>query len=287
MVEAYVLLNRFIDLLLRPFGPLHPVVSLVTWSAVVGVAAMLIYKYASKQEGIRTAKERIKGHFFEVWLYIDDALVIARSQARIFLNALRYLGYALPPLIIMIVIFFPLFANFETRYAMRPVKPGGEVLVKLMIEGDVEGWQDEVSLTLPEGVEITAGPLRLSRRIMGESAMVVKSRRHEVDYKLSPKYEGVYELEFNVFDKTFSVPLVAGDRFGTRVSPYFTKSAGLALIYPPFKSIPGNVSVKQVEIKYPEASFPFPGWETWWVWPFLIISVVAAIAVKGVFKVEI
>ena len=93
MVSVYIAINRVIDAIMGPMEKLPPLVPLVLWSVVVGVIAMVIYKYASSQAAIKDAKDRIKGHFFEVWLYIDDAPVIARSQAKIMWNALRNRGF--------------------------------------------------------------------------------------------------------------------------------------------------------------------------------------------------
>jgi hypothetical protein len=288
MVSLYIYINKIIDLLMRPMEGLHPLVPLALWSVIVGVVAMIIYKYTSNQDGIHDAKEKIKGHFYEVWLYIDDAAVIARAQLLIMLNALRYLGYALPPLVIMIVIFFPLFANFETRYAMRPVAPGDDVLVKLRLTGHFDGWQD-VKLDLQEGVAITGHPIRFIRKILKDSKGIrqEKSRDYEINYKLRPERAGSHQLRFKAKGESFTVPLVVGGDYGARVPPYSTTSLGTALLFPPVAGIPAKSGVRHVEITYPEAEFPFLGWNTWWIWPFLIISIIAALAVKGVFKVEI
>lgn len=288
MVGLYVLVNKLIDLTLRPLEGMHPLAPLTLWSVIVGVAAMIIYKYTSSQDGIKDAKERIKGHFYEVWLYIDDAAVIAGAQGRIFYNALRYLVFALPPLAIMIVLFFPLFANFETRYAMRPVAAGDEVLVKVKLSGHFEGWEDKVGIEVPAGVKVAGGPVRFIRKVMkSENSVVEKRRDYEVDYKLMPESAGVKELLVTGRGQSFKVPLVAGDDYGRRAAPFAAAGLGTALLFPPLVTVPPDSGVQSVEISYPEADFPCLGWETWWIWPFLIISMIAALAVKGVFKVEI
>jgi len=287
MVSLYILINRGLDLLLKPLAGLAPLWTLALWSAIMGVAAMIIYKYTSNQAGIKDAKEKIKGHFYEVWLFIDDAAVIARAQVLIMGNALRYLGYALPPLIIMIVIFFPLFANFETRYALKPVKVGDEFMVKVRLREHFEGWQNQVSLQLPPGVVMVGHPVRFIRKTMkAPESFEEKSRDYEVNYKLKAENPGRHALSFTVKGASFIVPLEAGESYGIRVPPYVCSGLGLALLYPPLQSIPASADVDRVEITYPAAEFPFLGWNTWWVWPFLIISMIAAFAVKGVFKVE-
>ncbi len=290
MISLYIFINRVIDLAMSPLEGFHPLVPLSVGAVVVGVVAMIIYKYASSQGRIKDAKDKIKGHFYEVWLYIDDAPVIIRSQLRILYNAGRYLLFAMPPLIIMIILFFPLFANFETRYAMRPARPGEDVLVKLRLSKYMEGWKDMVKLDLPSQVEMVGRPLRQVRKVKeSPDSIQVKRFDYLFNYKLKAGAEGVHKLAFEVSGTGFEVPFFCGEEksYGRRVAPYTTRSLGLALIYPPLNALPSQAQVNRVEIEYPEADFPFPGWDTWWVWPFLIISVVAAILVKGIFKVEI
>ena len=287
MVGIYIWINRVLDLFLRPLEG-HPLWALTAGAVVMGVAAMLIYKYTSSQAGIKDAKDKIKGHFYEVWLYIDDAAVIGKAQGQICYHALRYLGFAIPPLVIMIVLFFPLFANFETRYAMRSARPGEEVMVKLRLQAPFEGWQEQEFLALPPQVAMVGHPVRFIRKIQKSPDSVAEKRRDfEVDYKLRPQSAGEQELKFTVKGVSFAVPLAAGQKFGKRVSPAATQSLGLALLYPPLVTIPEPAGVERIEIKYPEAKFSLLGFRTWWVWPFLMISLVAALAVKGVFKVEI
>lgn len=288
MVNLWVLINRAVDLVMAPFSGMHPMWPLTIWSVIMGVTAMIIYKYTSNQDGIIDAKEKIKGHFFEVWLYIDDAAVIAKAQVNILWNALRYLGYAMPPLVIMIVLFFPLFSNFETRYAMRPVRQGEDVLVKVKLSEKWNGWEDKVRLELPDGIKMVGHPVRFTRTIKkSPKSVVILRKEHEVNYKLRPDSEGRLELRLTGKGASFIVPIATGDNYGERAPFYATTSLGLSLLFPPLVSIPEDAGIETVEIKYPEASFPFLGWNTWWVWPFLIISMIAAFAVKGVFKVEI
>ena len=290
MTGIYIALNRALDFSLRPLEGLAPLWPLGLWSAVMGVCAMLIYKYTSNQDGIKRSKERIKGHFYEVFLYIDDAPVIFGAQARIMLNAARYLLYALPPLVIMVVLFFPLFANFETRYALEPAPAGQPVLVKVALSDYFDDWQKQIELTLPAGVEQVGLPVRFVRKRYDDpeaKSRKVTGRDYEADFLLRPLTPGRHELRLTVRGQSFTVPLLAGAGYGLRAAPYATRSLGLALLYPPVAAIPAGVKVSRVQIEYPEAEFPVGPWRMWWVWPFLVISMIAAYAVKGVFKVEI
>lgn len=289
MTGIYIALNRLLDLTLAPFAGLHPLWPLGVWSAVMGVCAMLIYKYTSRQDGIRDAKEKIKGHFFEVFLYIDDAATIAKAQARIMLHAARYLAYAMPPLLIMVALFFPLFANFETRYAMRPLAPGQEALVKVAIKKHFDGWQDEIKLNLPAGLSLAAPPVRFVRKHYENPEArnkKVNGRDFEADFRVRVDRPGPHVLGVSVRGKELQVPLACGS-YGDRAAPFATAELGTALLYPPLAAPPASSPLLRVQIEYPAAEFPVGPWRMWWVWPFLVVSMIAAYAVKGVFKVEI
>jgi hypothetical protein len=286
MVAFYYYLNRALDALLDPVAS-WPLLTLSLSGGVVGVVAMILYKHTSSQGGIKDAKDKIKAHFFEVWLYIDDAPVILRAQAGIFRHAFRYLAFALVPLATMIVIFFPLFANLETRYAYRPLKPGETAIIELQLARPFDDWKREVQLELPDGVTLAAGPVRFIRKTMDPKNIYKEiKRQYVVDYKLRPERAGRFELKFRVQGQDFSLPLLVGADYGHRATPYASTAPGTSLLYPPLVRIPA-ANVAHVRISYPPADFPFLGWNTWWVWPFLIVSMLAAFAVKGVFKVEI
>jgi hypothetical protein len=288
MTWIYSLINRGVDLTLAPFASLSPLWPLALWSVIMGVAAMAIYKYTSSQSGIKTAKDRIRGHFYEVWLFIHDAPVIVRAQAAIMANAARYLGYALVPLAIMMVLFFPLFANFEMRYAYAPVPPGQAVQVELKLRPAGDDWQNLVSLAAPEGVTLAAPPVHFIRKVMDPNNQYKEiGREYVIDYKLRPEKAGKYEIKLTAKGQTASVPLRAGGPFGQRVSPHVSAALGQAILYPSEARWPNNPVIESVRISYPPAEFPLGGHRVWWVWPFLVISMIAAFAVKGVFKVEI
>jgi len=168
------------------------------------------------------------------------------------------------------------------------VAPGGEVLVEVKLTEQFDGCEDQVGLELPDEVKLIAGPARFIRKEPDpKSPYRFLSHEYVVDYKLRPTSEGVFDLKFTVAGKELTVPLVAGQKVGARAPPYEASGLGATLLFPPRAGRPADSMVEHIRIGYPEAEFPFLWWNMWWVWPFLIISMVAALAVKGVFKVEI
>ena len=91
----------FFDLLLWPFGNMAPVWGLLFVSALSGILLLLVYGRISNQAAIRRTKKKIGGLMLEAVLYRRDLAVSLRAQARMFGQAFVYLGYALPPLVIL------------------------------------------------------------------------------------------------------------------------------------------------------------------------------------------
>ncbi len=284
MISVIIFIERIVDLLFYPFESLHPMWAMTLVSVVVGVIALVIYKYTSNQDGIKDAKERIKGHFYELWIYIDELTILVTAQGGIIKNATRYLGYAMVPLAIMLLPIFVLFANMEERYHFRALEPGEETLIKLRLSDNFADWKDKVSLDLPQGLSLAAPPVRFVREI--KDGRKVTDREYEANWKIRADAEGDYKLVFKVDGANITRSLLVGGK-PTRLSPFTTTDLGTAILYPPTEKIPAAAKVQFIEVRYPEADFPFFTWYTWWVWPFLVISIIAAFFLKGPLKVEI
>jgi hypothetical protein len=154
-------IQKIIDLLFVPFSKLPSILGLAFATLLVTACALIIYKYTSSQRGIKKAKEKIKAHFVEVWLFIDDPILILKAQAGIFSQGFKYLGFALIPLAVMFLPVLIFLINCEYRYHYRPFQSGEEFLLKFRLSEQVPEWRNVVSLELPSGLEVTAPPLRI------------------------------------------------------------------------------------------------------------------------------
>lgn len=283
MIQLVVYIQRLIDLVLNPLARLGPAGAIIVSSVGVTALGLVIYKYTSNQEGIKQAKEKIKGHFFEVWLYIDDLALIARAQAGIFRQGGRYLAYALVPLLVMIVPVMLILINLEFRYAYRPLRPGDEVLVKVKLKGSAGAQLPQLRLETPAGVAVAAGPVRISFSEKHSS----RETRLEADWRLRVEQEGVWPLRFWLGESAAAEqPLYAQSDGRRRLDPVRAASFASALFYPPLRALPSASPIQEIRVEYPSAEISFFGWQTWWVWPFLLVMLAAAFLLRGVIKVE-
>ena len=95
--------SRIFDVVLAPFGHRAMWFDLLFWPIVAGIAALLIYKAVSNQKGIADAKRRIMVNLLEVVLYRENVLGVLVSTAKGLAQNVRYLGYNILPMLVMIV----------------------------------------------------------------------------------------------------------------------------------------------------------------------------------------
>src|SRR3712207_353360 len=94
-------INAVIDVWLWIFERFPILVQIFALAIPVTVLALLVYRYVSDQNGIRTIKNRIQAHLLELRLFKDDLRVTLRAQGHILKGSVRYAGYALAPLAVM------------------------------------------------------------------------------------------------------------------------------------------------------------------------------------------
>ncbi len=282
MIQALVYIQRAIDLVMRPFDRLGPAWGILVSSVVVTALGLVVYKYTSNQDGIKIAKDKIKAHFFEVWLYLDDLALIAQAQGGIFKEGGRYLAYALVPLVVMMAPVMLILINLEFRYDYRPFRPGDEFLLKVRLKGFAESQLQNLVLELPPGLELAAGPVRIAEHDRDE-----RSARIESDWRLRVKQAGALQLQFKLGQEPVAQQTVfAGSSARPRLDPVRPSSFWASLLHPPIEPLPANSPIQEISVAYPQADISFFGWNAWWVWPFLVVMFVAAFLLRGLIGVE-
>lgn len=273
-------IQRLIDILFVPWQSVAPVYSLAFGTLLVTVFALIIYKYTSNQLSIRKAKDRIKAHFVEVWIYIDDPVLILKAQAGIFLNAAKYLGLALVPLAIMFLPVMVMLINFEHRYHYRQLYEGESVLLKVKIKSGSQPGLDAFKIELPPTLKLDAPPLRIA----GKNSQGNDYR--EVDYRIKALKSGVHDINLAVGDSRVSVYILADSGSPFRVNPVNAAGFAANFWHPSYSPLKPGSLIERIEIAYPETTIDFFGWKTYWLWPFLILMFVFAFALKPLIKVE-
>lgn len=262
------ILRVVVDAALYPFRDLNPLVGLTLFSLVFGILALLLFKWTSDQVKLDQVKRRIHAGLFEIRLFNDDLRAIFRAMFQILRHNLTYMRLALVPLLWMIVLFGPIFAQMQFHYGYQGFQPGGKTLVKMELTGDWEGKRPEIRLEVPSGLRIAAGPVwvpslkELSWRVVAEDGG---------DYELA------FQVEGETVTKTFHVANNVSRRSPVRPSSFLDQ-----LLYPAEPPIPSSVPISRISFNYPHANGGIEGleWEGTWVLVFLVISMVFALALR-------
>jgi hypothetical protein len=270
------------DVLLAPFGgsqDWHVWISLLLWSFLFGIVALIAFKYCSFQEQIASAKNRIKVHLLEIRLFGDDILGVVGSTVKIVLTNAVYIGHNLLPMVVMAVPMVALLAQLEARYAFDPAPPGTLTLLKVALDrAHTDVQATDVRLELPAGVVLDAPPVR--------------TPRGEIVWRLRAEAEGDHVLRVAVGDEVFEKAWAVGG--ASRKVPVLRTKGWEGLLYPGEPALAADASVASMAFVaqapmprgYPERDLGWmPGGELGIMVVFLLVSIAAGLALKGVFKV--
>jgi len=153
--------NALFDAVLTPLEWGGEMTALIVVSGIFGVLALLAFKQISWQDGIKQAKDRIKGHMIAIRIYQDDLKVVGTSVGGVLLRNFQYLGLNFGPFIPLAIPFVFVTAQFVVRYAYdplpivavdAPVKAGRGVLLEVELAAGHEREVSQLKVTLPEGL---------------------------------------------------------------------------------------------------------------------------------------
>jgi len=264
--------SAIFDVLMAPWGHGVPLVDLSLWSILAAVLALVVYKRVSNQEGIARTKDKIKMHLMEIRLWRHDLGLVFASMARILGNNAIYIAFNLVPMFVlgppMMVVLFQLEANFS--HAPSPV--GTVNTLRVTLTEGTEAKVTDITLELPPGVLLDAPPVRTPDR--------------EAFWRLRALAPGDHVLILRAGEQTLSKGWAVGGEH--RKVPIKRTRSLEALLYPGEAGIPADSPFYSAELTYPERDFPFlPDGEMGILVIFMIISLVAAYSLKGVFGVSL
>jgi hypothetical protein len=267
LAELYYLnkaISALFDILLLPFGRLHPAAGLVFLSVLAGLLMLVIFKKTSNQRGLRAARDRMQGRLYEMRLFGGDPVATLRAAGALLADNARYLRFIVVPTLAMIVPFFILYVQLEARYGLRPAAPGEPIIVSAK--------PGNILLKTDGDIRIETAPLRI-----GESG--------ETDWRVSADKPGRHMLRFEAGGQNVEKEFVAG----SGVKPVWPARAGggvMRRLLNPGEPPPGN-GIYELRVNYPRRQIIITGRQAHWLVIFFVVSLAAAFAFKKLFRVEI
>jgi hypothetical protein len=233
----------------------------------VSFFALLVFRFASDQDGIRHAKDRIKAYLLELWLYKDDPGVLLRAQARVVWHSLTYLGYSLVPMAVMLVPIALLLAQIESRFAWRSLAVGEGVIVTVSVEpslypvGATPVATGESRLApLPPAQMLPQAPSVLldGSGLVVETAPLRLPDRGQVLWRVSAAAPGEHTARIRLGDVTVERRVVAAAD-GPLGPSVYRAGDWRGLGYPAEPPMPADSAIVGVDLDYPRARGEFLG----------------------------
>ena len=94
--------NAIFDFLFAPFGHEIALFDLIVWPVIMGIGALLVYKYTSNQGAIARVKRQISMHLLEIRLFRDDIAQVLTSTLKIIAKNVIYIAHNLTPMAVML-----------------------------------------------------------------------------------------------------------------------------------------------------------------------------------------
>jgi hypothetical protein len=266
-------LTRGADFLLSWIPRSLDLLALVLISILAGLAVLYIYRGISSPASIKKSKDQVKAHILAIRLYKDEWRVIVKSFILSLLATARYFAFNMIPLLILLPLLAPLFAQLEIRYGLDPVSPGRVVEIKAAFEDDLD---------VLEPVLVAADWYRPAM------APVYVYARQEVHWQIELLKPGHHQLKIQTRRGFVEKTLRSGEIDGRLALSSRRHRGGIldGLLYPAESPLPSAAAAMWVEVVYPGRTFPLAGLDVHWIWVHLLVVLLVVLLFKKRFGIE-
>ncbi len=269
------ILNAVFNIIFAPFRGMNPWVAMLVISLATGILMIFIYKLVSDQAGILRTKNKIKAHLLELRLYKDSMATSFRSYGGILWANVKYVGHALRPLLVMIIPVLLILIQLNSWFGYRSLREGEPFLLKVKLAEGQDPMQTNLEVSPSAAYTIETPALRMQEE-------------REIDWRLSPKTNGLHEIAFTLDGAKIVKTLAVGQKPLSRLSPLKPGRKFMDVAFNPSEpALAKDLPIKSIEVAYPEARLDFLGIHFHWLVAFFILSIIFGFGLKGLFKVEI
>jgi hypothetical protein len=237
---------------------------------VFGLAALLLFKWATPQQRLAAARGRLIGRLYEAALYQTSLPVILRVQGGVLLANLRYLACALPAVAALVVPLVLVLPQLEARLGRRPLAVGETALVTATLAGD-----RAATLTAAPGLAVEAGPVR-------------DRARGEVVWRVRALSAGEHTLQLTGAGDpvTLDVPVATGGLPAITAARHRSGFAQ-AVFDPAGARLAAADQLRRLDIALPGREFRVLGLTLPWLVSFTVLSLAAGVLLRSTLKVEL
>lgn len=263
-------LTALFDVLLAPFDHLPALVGLTILALITAIAVLLVFKWTSDQPRLAAAKRAMQAAIFEMRLFNDDLVLLFRAQGDVLRHTASYLRHSFAPTLWLLVPMLALLLHMEFRFGYSGLTVGDTSLVKARV----------TDAAAPVTLEPTAG-------IDVETDAVRLPSAGEVVWRIRPRSPGSYELRVDAGGAVSTKTLEVSDRVARR-SPVRPGPGVIGqLLNPSEPPLPDATGLIDITVEYPDRPFTVAGWNIGWSGVYLLLTLIFAFALKGLFGVTL
>lgn len=264
--------SRLMDGILYPVHSLHPIWAILVASILCALLIVWLVGKTSNQRRIRNLKSRLRGHLLEIWLFRDSNRAVFTAQRRTLWSALQLTTCLLPSLAVLTVPMALVMVQLHARYGYQPIRAGEPAILKVFFARGTPADQVDANLTVPDGLALQSPSLRVPDE-------------NEVEFQIGARREGRYQITIRSQGQTVAKSLEVGSPAGP-LSPVRAADFWSRVLYPVEPGIPDG-PISQVAFAYPERQLTFGNVKLMWLWPFLVLSILAVFPIKRLLHVEL
>jgi hypothetical protein len=271
------LVNRFtgalMNLLMQPLRLLPDWAALLVLSALTGALLLVIFRYTSNQAAFKRLAERFRADLLSLRLFPEHPALILRCQGRMLHTAMLRLFHSLLPLAVMTVPVILLLAQMSVWFEHTPLRPGQEAL--LTADLTPAAWERRDQLEVEAGAALTVelGPLEIPEK-------------RQLNWRIRAGEPGAHRLVLQLASHEVSKQVTVGQSLAP-VSAVRPAGQFLSqLLNPHERPIPEAAGVTEVGIHYPKRSTALLWWQPHWIVSYFIVSLVGALLLRPVMRVE-
>lgn len=271
------IMTPLFEVLLGPFSDWPPLLTLVLWSAVIGVLMAVMFRFTSNQRAMRSVVDQIKASLLAIKLFQHDLGVTFQCQLSLFRAIGLRLWYSLPPLLAMIIPVVLLLAQFGLRFERMPLTAGESVVVEVQLSSE-QAWEQYSNV-----------PIQAPSVVTVETEALHDRQLRTIYWRLAPQDGRSFVLQWQMGDYVIEKDIAVTDRPGQLVA-VSSRRPGRdwfdQIIHPGEASYPADAPVASVDVHYVPRATRVLGYDVPWWLTFLIVSCLSAYLVRPLVKVQ-
>ncbi len=269
------IVGKIFEILFLPFKNMSPWIGMFVVSLLTGLLMLFIYKFTSNQEGIRKVKNKIKAHLLELRLFKDSLSISFKAQGNILRANFKYIGYAMKPLLVMIIPVMFILIQLNFRFAYASFDPNQQTILRVQLMEGVPLMDTQIDIKTGSHIVLETPPLRIMES-------------NEINWRIRTEEIGVHEIIIMIDGQEYTKSISVGQKTLSRKSPLKTRKNFFKEFFYPIESpLPKSSPIKYIEITYPSRNMNLFGLGINWLIAYFALSIIIGFSLKGFFKVEI